>query len=142
MDYLFYQHILPAISDPFVESMPLREALWQLFRKGQKCRPQLQITPEQLVVFLARQLPPVVRSPEQLTTLQAGDLHLVCAFGIGNQVAQEILATGTMYVTQPATGGGGRDGAGHLSEVRCRSSGVRRSHIAFHGNHGRDIRRR
>lgn len=69
------------------------ESVRGLLRAGESSWPQLQVTPEQFVGFLARQLPPSLHSSQQLETLRASDLYLVCGLWLRQPAAEEILET-------------------------------------------------
>jgi RNA polymerase sigma-70 factor (ECF subfamily) len=84
---IFLQHAqgFSAAAGQSLEAM--EEPLRQIWAVGQAAWPQIQIPAKNFVQFLARQLPPEVVSPAELTSLRSGDLFLVCALGTGNPVA-------------------------------------------------------
>lgn len=86
LSQLFHQRAASANLDD-----SLNEPLHELLRAGQSRWPQLVVTPEQFVGFLARQLPPALHSPQQFETLRASDLYLVCALWLRQPAAEEIL---------------------------------------------------
>jgi RNA polymerase sigma-70 factor (ECF subfamily) len=67
------------------------ESVRGLLRAGESSWPQLQVTPEQFVSFLARQLPPDLHSSQQLRMLRASDLFLICGLWLRQPAAEEIL---------------------------------------------------
>lgn len=74
----------------------LENALAQIVASGQAAWPQIQLTPEDFVRFLARQLPPEVMSPAELASLRAGELYLICALGRGHPAALAAFAADYM----------------------------------------------
>lgn len=90
---LFFQHADRAVSAASVSHEKLRDTLWQLFESGRASWPQLEVRPEEFVLFLAKQLPPEATVPEQLLALRAGDLYLVCALGLGQPMALAAFET-------------------------------------------------
>lgn len=86
LSQLFHQHAASANLDD-----SLNEPLHELHRAGQSRWPQLLVTPEQFVGFLARQLPPALHISQQLETLRPSDLYLVCALWLRQPAAEEIL---------------------------------------------------
>jgi RNA polymerase sigma-70 factor (ECF subfamily) len=89
----FQQHATPAVRDAFGANPALEELLWQLTRDGQVGWPQLQVTPEQFTVFLARHLPVEAADSKKMSSLRTRDLYLTCALGLGDRAAQTIFAT-------------------------------------------------
>lgn len=65
----------------------LESALAQLVAAGQAAWPQIELSPEVFVRFLARQLPPNVVASAELSALCAGELYLICALGRGHPAA-------------------------------------------------------
>lgn len=90
---LFFQHAGRAVNAASISQERLRDTLWQLFESGRACWPQLEIRPEEFVLFLAKQLPPEATFPEKLLELRAGDLYLVCALGLGHPMALATFET-------------------------------------------------
>lgn len=88
---MFQQHVCSADWFAFSAHPNLDEALQRLYAEGQAAWPQIQLAPEQVVVFLARQLPPEVAEPAVMATLRARELFLLCAFALGHRTAQTII---------------------------------------------------
>lgn len=75
-------------------TLPLSEALeamlWRLYHDGATSWPQIPVAAEKFAQFLGRQLPRDV-GLEDLVTLRARDLYLVCALGLGDRTAQTVF---------------------------------------------------
>lgn len=99
---LFELHAAPAVAATFAAHSDPDAALLQLHRSGCDAWPQLAVTPEQLTIFLARQLPPEAARPEALSGLRAGELYLLCAFNLRQPAAQGIVQTVYMTVVRRA----------------------------------------
>jgi len=81
---LFSRHTAHSVNAAATSPESMGAALAQLFEAGRKSWPQIQIAPEEFVLFLAKQLPPERTSLAELSTLRAGELYLVCALGQGH----------------------------------------------------------
>lgn len=88
---LFQEHAAPAASLALVAHPILDAELRRLHTEGQAAWPQIELTAEQLTLFLARQLPPEATEPEALADLRGSELYLICAFNLGQPAAQMIL---------------------------------------------------
>lgn len=71
----------------------LEAVLGRLHQDGQAAWPQLRLTPEQLVTFLARQLPPESATPEAVGALRVRDLYFLCAFVLRQRAADIVMQT-------------------------------------------------
>lgn len=89
---LFSQHAARAGSAAVADPETLAKALWQLVEAGQASWPQIELSPEEFVTFLAKQLPSGLTLAE-LSSLRAGALYLVCALGHGHPVALAAFET-------------------------------------------------
>lgn len=90
---LFEMHAAPLSAAAFAAHRALHSELVRLHQEGQAAWPQLAVTPDQLTMFLARQLPPEAAEPQALASLRAGELYLLCAFHLRHAEAQAILQT-------------------------------------------------
>jgi RNA polymerase sigma-70 factor (ECF subfamily) len=99
---LFEQHAAPVVWAAFAAHPALEQALERLYREGQAAWPQLQLTPDQLTVFLARQLPPEAAEPEALAALRARELYLLCAFGLRYRAAHAVIEADYMPLVRQA----------------------------------------
>lgn len=88
---LFSQHAARAMNPVSTTPDALEAALCSLVATGHKTWPQIQITPEQFVSFLAKQLPFEASDAAALSALRAGDLYLVCGLGLGHPAALAAL---------------------------------------------------
>lgn len=68
----------------------MEAALWRLYHEGAASWPQIPITAEKYAQLLGRQLSGGA-ALQDLSTLRARDLYLVCALGLGDRTAQAIL---------------------------------------------------
>lgn len=90
---MFLSHAEPAVATAFAEHPALEAALLRLHDEGRSAWPQLDVSAEQLAIFLARQLPPEAAAPDVLAALRAGELYLLCSFNRRQVQAQAILQT-------------------------------------------------
>lgn len=92
-----------AISPPTdSEATALGAALSSLLASGRTAWPQLQLAEEAFARFLARQLPPELRTPAALSSLRGADLYLVCGVGLGHPAAVEALEADYMSAVERA----------------------------------------
>jgi len=90
---LFHQHAAPSVSAAFPSHETLEVELWRLVHAGQAGWPELAVTPEAFVLFLAKQLPPESMGAPEFLSLRAADLYLLCAAGQGHRAALAELET-------------------------------------------------
>ncbi len=82
----------------------LEAALRQMVEAGAASWPAIEIAPADFVRFLARQLPPELREPKRLVSLQIRDLYLVCAVGLGHRTALSWIESNQMSEVQRTLG--------------------------------------
>lgn len=90
---LFSEYAACTVEVAFPSAEALEGALQQLFDSGHARWPQFQISPEEFVLFLAKQLPSERTTVAVLSSLRAGDLYLVCALGLGQRDALLMFET-------------------------------------------------
>lgn len=93
---LFSQHA--ARSDVAADASleRLESVLQQMAEAGRVRWPELEVAPEEFVLFLARQLPPEATTVDGLLSLHASELFLLRALGLGLPAALRVFETDYM----------------------------------------------
>lgn len=88
---LFQQVVGPTLAPGLSDERSLEEALLGLYQAGAESYPEIQLSQETFIPFLARHIPAETRALQDLKMLHGAQLYLVCAYGLGDPAAQQVI---------------------------------------------------
>lgn len=88
---VFQRHAAPAVWDRLGKLLGLAAALGGIVRQGQQHFPQIALSIEPFLAFLARHLPMDIMDEESMAALHGHELYLLCAYGLGDPAAVDIV---------------------------------------------------